>query len=408
MKTIPESQSRSDREWSLPQDMAAWNVISDLTYGQPFNLLTSSNLRWLVKAIVSGNRRIYLRFAWPALFNVRPSAWYNPDKWIFPEMAAERQRFLEISTKYSEERMASEEKMGNRNDIMSALLAAEDPKTKTKLSQAEVWGEAHLMIAAGGDTTSTALASVLFYLSRNDAAHARLNHEIRSTFRSVETIRQGRLLNSCKYLRACLEEAMRLAPPAPGALWREVCHGGAVVDEQQIPAGYDVAVCQYAICHNAEYFPDPYVFNPERFIVSSSKEKPGDDYFSHVSTSKSSPYLSPSALSPSISTPFPFTPSVSSPLPRTPGGTEKPPSFAPFLIGPRSCVAKPFAYLEMSLAIARLVWLMDFRTADRTGEGKPHCGIVGRERNEEFQIVDMFSSSKEGPVLQWRKRERDW
>lgn len=174
MKLIPKSHASSGYEWSGPQDMAAWSesepsdwprvipdletllanyltldVISDLTYGQPFGLLTSPNLRWLVNAIVSGNRRIYLRFAFPSLFNVNPKAWYNPDKWIFPEMAAERQRFLEISTKYSEERMASEEKMSGRNDIMSALLAAKDPRTGTKLSEAEVWGEAHLMIAAG-------------------------------------------------------------------------------------------------------------------------------------------------------------------------------------------------------------------------------------------------------------------
>lgn len=174
MKSIPQPEGLSDGEWSLPQDMAAWSesqspdwarlttyqlnlqanyltldVISDLTYGQAFGLLTSRKLRWLVNAIVSGNRRIYLRFALPALFNVKPSAWYNPDKWIFPEMAAERQRFFEISTKYSEERMASEEKRSKRNDIMSALLAATDPKTGTKLSEAEVWGEAHLMIAAG-------------------------------------------------------------------------------------------------------------------------------------------------------------------------------------------------------------------------------------------------------------------
>ena len=88
-------------------------------------------------------------FAFPALFNVKPSAWYNPAKWIFPEMADERKRFLEIFTKHSEERMASQEKISGRNDIMSALLAARDPQTATKLTEAEVWGEAHLMIAAG-------------------------------------------------------------------------------------------------------------------------------------------------------------------------------------------------------------------------------------------------------------------
>ena len=95
-----------------------------------------------------------MRFAFPALFNVKPSAWYNPDKWFFPDMADERQRFLEVSTKFSEARMASEEKMKGRNDIMSVLLAARDPKTGTKLSEAEVWGEAHLMIAAGKTSMS--------------------------------------------------------------------------------------------------------------------------------------------------------------------------------------------------------------------------------------------------------------
>lgn len=204
---------------------------------------------------------------------------------------------------------------------------------------------------------------------------------------------------------------MRLAPPAPGALWREVCAGGAIVDGRHIPAGYDVAVCQYAICHNADYFPDPYRFNPERFLASPTEERsPRDDYFSHAPpapASTLSPPLSPSTLSLSLS-PGPFSPSgtLSTPLPHTPNGTETAPTFAPFLLGPRSCVAKPFAYLEMSLALARLVWLLEFQAADDSGEGRPGCGEVGRERRGEFQIVDMFSSGKVGPGLRWRRRER--
>ena len=41
------------------------------------------------------------------------------------------------------------DEMQNRKDIMSHLLVAKDPKTGDKLTDAEVWGEAHLMIAAG-------------------------------------------------------------------------------------------------------------------------------------------------------------------------------------------------------------------------------------------------------------------
>ena len=270
----------------------------------------------------------------------------------------------------------------------------------------------------GGDTTSTALAAVLFYLSRHDEAHNILNNEIRSTFPTIDDIRQGHRLSSCHYLRACLEEAMRLAPPAPGALWREVCMGGAIVDGEHISAGLDVGVCQYAICRNPNLFPEPYLFNPERHLRRGDSPSSADtatvDYFGFPPRSmqpevSSSPFwpsqLSPSHLSPPIPAHAGPTPGISTPLPRTPGGTEKPPAFAPFLIGPRSCVAKPLAYLEMSLAIARLVWSLDFIAADSTGEGKPGCGILGRERKEEFQIVDMFSSSKDGPVLKFKLRE---
>ncbi|KAL2051645.1 hypothetical protein ABVK25_008059 [Lepraria finkii] len=132
-----------------------------------------------------------MRFACPALFNVKPSAWYNSDKWIFPEMADEQKCFLEISTKYSEERMVPQERKSEWNDIMSALLATRDPKTGTKLTEAEIWGEAHLMIAAGGDITSTVLASVLFYLFRSPTAYARLSDEIRTIFPTIEAIRKG-------------------------------------------------------------------------------------------------------------------------------------------------------------------------------------------------------------------------
>lgn len=111
-----------------------------------------------------------------------------------------------------------------------------------------------LIQATGGDITSTALASVLFYLFRSPTAYARLSDEIRTIFLTIEAIRQGHLLNSCRSLRACLDKAMGLAPPAPGALWREVCSGGARIDAEQIPEGFDVVVCTFVTCHNLEYF----------------------------------------------------------------------------------------------------------------------------------------------------------
>lgn len=96
-----------------------------------------------------GNRHIYMRFACPWLFNV---PWADPAQWFFPNMSDQREQFTKISDTFTEERMALiEEGRFERQDIMSALLAARDSKTGEKLSDAETWSEAHLMIAAGGD-----------------------------------------------------------------------------------------------------------------------------------------------------------------------------------------------------------------------------------------------------------------
>lgn len=381
--------------WSQPRDMAMWtnyftlDVISDLTFGQPFDMIRNPKLRWLVEAIVSGNRHIYMRFAYPPLFNLDPSKWYSPARWLFPEMSTERASFSGIAEQYSKERVAMmEEGKAERNDIMSALLAARDPRTGEKLCDAEVWTEAHLMIAAGGDTTSTALAAVLFYLSRSPAAYSRLANEIRTTFSNVESIRRGRELTSCKYLKACLDEAMRLAPAAPGALWREAGIGGATVDGVYIPAGLDVGVCTYALSHNEEYFSDPFKFQPERFLNEIAKE--GKEY----------PWTSSHSMNDDPAF-FPPTP------PETPKVERHDvDAYAPFSIGPRGCLAKPLAYLELSLCLARMIFMMDFEPVGSLGEGGEGQGR-GRERKEEFQVIDMFSSNKKGPVLRFKSRRQE-
>lgn len=66
---------------------------------------------------------------------------------------------------------------------------------------------------AGGDTTATALSALFFYLSRNAEAYSKLANEIRTTFASHAEIKGGPKLASCRYLRASIEEALRMSPP---------------------------------------------------------------------------------------------------------------------------------------------------------------------------------------------------
>lgn len=202
------------------------------------------------------------------------------------------------------------------------------------------------------------MAATLFYLVRHPAALAKVTAEIRSKFSDAEAIHQGPALASLTYLRACIDEAMRLSPSVGGLLPREVLPGGITIDGHVVPAGIVVGTPHYTIHHNAEYYPDPFAYRPERWLGE------GD-----VALAQS--------------------------------------AFCPFSIGPRGCIGKGLAYIEMTITLARTLWLYDVRRAVGVrdpGEGG-RSREWGRHREGEFQLVDTFTSLKDGPMVEFRRRE---
>src|ERR1700712_5030659 len=129
---------------------------------------------------------------------------------------------------YSKSQAAERTKIGldtDRKDFFYYLLNARDPETGKGFSPPELWGESNLLIIAGSDTTSTALASSFFYLVHNPDKLAKLTKAVRATFSALEEIHSSPILNSCVYLRAVIDEGMRLSPPVGGILPREVMSG---------------------------------------------------------------------------------------------------------------------------------------------------------------------------------------
>ena len=113
------------------------------------------------------------------------------------------------------------------DDMLHYLFQAKDPDTgKIAYTADELFSESELLIVAGSDTTTTAISAAFFYLTHNPHAQATLKHELLTTFTSVDEIRSGPNLSSCKYLRACLDESMRMSPLVAGDLNREVLPGG--------------------------------------------------------------------------------------------------------------------------------------------------------------------------------------
>lgn len=292
------------------------------------------------------------------------------DRLLFPNIAAGRARYMA----YSRAQLTERTNLGDetdRRDFFYHLLKARDPETGQGFSVPELWGESNLLIIAGSDTTSTAMAATLFYIVRNPEALRKVTEEVRTKFTDVEDIRQGALLNGCTYLRACIDEAMRLSPSVGGITPREVGAGGITIDGVFIPEGTVVGVPHYAIHHNPEYYPDPFSFVPERWLPGSKLPSSG------VLVGETDAATAQAA-------------------------------FCPFSVGPRGCIGKGLAYVEMMTTLARTFWLYDLRRAKGVAdpaEGGKAGSEWGRQRREEMQLVDTFTSWKEGVMVDFRRRE---
>lgn len=84
------------------------------------------------------------------------------------------------------------------------------------------------LFIAGSETTATLLCGVTYLLTVNPAALKKLTEEVRSVFKSEDEI-DLMSVSKLPYMLACLDEAMRMYPPAPVMLPRIVPKGGTTI-----------------------------------------------------------------------------------------------------------------------------------------------------------------------------------
>lgn len=132
----------------------------------------------------------------------------------------------------------------------------------------------HLL--AGIDTTADTLTFLFWALSLPENKHMqkRLIEEVSNA--NGELDGNGNLTptaaDKLTYLDAVMKETLRLYAPLPASEPRCYPYGNTFIDGYTIPTGTVVSMSPYSLHRNAEVFPDPLKFKPDRWLDKTNTE----------------------------------------------------------------------------------------------------------------------------------------
>ncbi|OBT71994.1 hypothetical protein VF21_08607 [Pseudogymnoascus sp. 05NY08] len=259
------------------------------------------------------------------------------DWWIPKRYQESSYAHMDYSIMETRARIEKQTEPERTKDFLHYMLNFAGPKATEK----EMASHINALMMAGVITTSTFLSGVMYYLMSNAEAFDRLKTELRTTFSSLEEITCNSTAQ-CEYLAAVIKEGLRIYPPAGGAhLPRIVPPEGAMISGYWVPGRTRVSVHQWSVVHDEKYFHRPDDFIPERWIKGEKASEMGD----RLEASQ------------------------------------------PLSYGPRGCLGKNLAALEMRLILAQMIWKYDVEWLnpsvdwERDNQGyRPELGVLFHER----------------------------
>ena len=214
-------------------NFTTFDIIGELAFGETFGCLESSGYHPWVQCLFSLARLgcyFQVEDHYPLLQRLITR--------VLPNKALEMQQFHnELNRAKIEKRI----ELGSRNDLIEGLLKK---RQEWNMPIERLETNSSLLVIAGSETTATLLSGVTFLLTSTPHTLLRLNDEVRSAFANEADI-DIESVGKLPYMLACLEEALRMYPPVPGALPRITPEEGAQVAGHFVPKGVRVAQMEY-------------------------------------------------------------------------------------------------------------------------------------------------------------------
>jgi cytochrome P450 family 110 len=200
------------------------------------------------------------------------------------------------------------------SDMLDILMSATDETGERRDEQAML-DQLRTLLAAGHETTATALTWALYHIFRDDSVREKVEAEICGSEGPLD-------IAGLPYLAAVIQETLRMHPPVPIVLRRltsPMTVGGVPCKQDD-----NVGVALYALHYNPSVWPDPDRFDPTRFI----------------------------------------------------GQRHSPFEYAPFGGGYRRCIGAAFATTELAVAVGTIMQTVELRMTERERRLPPPRSIA--------------------------------
>lgn len=160
--------------------------------------------------------------------------------------------------------------------ILESMIHANVPAAEKSLRR--LTEEAQLLVIAGTLTTAHTLMTISWYLLSNPPVLARLKDELANVQDSSSTdLKQAqirlRTLESLPYLTATIREGLRLGTGVPHRLQRVSPTTALHIDGYDLPPGTPVSMSAMLMHYNPDVFPEPEMFNPDRWLPLDTEGK---------------------------------------------------------------------------------------------------------------------------------------
>ncbi|PLB51032.1 p450-domain-containing protein [Aspergillus steynii IBT 23096] len=302
----------------------AFDIIGDLAFGAPFGMLekgkdiaemrkTPDAPPSYVQAVEVLNRRGEVSATLGCFPSLIPFAKYIPDRFFKDGMQAV-ENLAGIAVARVNERLRPEVMANNtRVDLLARLMEGKD-STGNKLGREELTAEALTQLIAGSDTTSNTSCAILYWCMRTPGVIEKLHRILDEAIPQDVDVPTHSMVKDIPYLQWVIWETMRIHSTSAMGLPREIPPGSPPVEiaGHVFQAGDVVSVPSYTIHRSTEIWgPDAEEFVPERWDPArlTSRQKA---------------------------------------------------AFIPFSTGPRACVGRNVAEMELLVICATVFRLFEF------------------------------------------------